>query len=54
MPMPRLRLTLLAGLCLATLQAQNDWPVFGRDPGAARYSPLKQINTKNIGRLRHA
>lgn len=45
---------LLAGFCLATLHAQDDWPVFGRDPGAARFSPLKQINTKNIGRLRPA
>lgn len=49
-----LRATLVAGCCLATLQAQDDWPVFGHDAGAARYSPLKQINTKNVSRLRPA
>ena len=47
-----LRLMFIAGCCLATLQAQDDWPVFGHDAGAARYSPLKQITTKNISRLR--
>ena len=31
--------------------AQNDWPAYGRDPGAQRYSPLKQINTATVGRL---
>jgi quinoprotein glucose dehydrogenase len=46
-----LRLTLLVGCCLAILHGQSDWPVFGHDPGAMRYSPLKQINTKNISRL---
>jgi quinoprotein glucose dehydrogenase len=34
--------------------AQTDWPVFGHDPGAARFSPLKQIHTGNVARLRHA
>lgn len=49
-----LRFTLVAGFGLATLYGQSDWPVFGHDPGAMRYSPLKQINTKNISRLQHA
>ena len=49
-----LRFTLVAVCCLATLYGQSDWPVFGHDPGAMRYSPLKQINTKNISRLQHA
>ena len=31
--------------------AQNDWPAYGRDPGAQRYSPLKQINPGNVGKL---
>ena len=31
--------------------AQNDWPAYGRDPGARRYSPLKQINPGNVGKL---
>jgi quinoprotein glucose dehydrogenase len=32
----------------------NDWPVYGRDPGGTRYSPLTQINTGNISQLRRA
>src|SRR5438067_4654757 len=31
--------------------AQNDWPAYGRDPGAQRYSPLKQINPGNVSQL---
>ncbi len=31
--------------------AQSDWPAFGNDPGAARYSPLRQIQTANVQRL---
>src|SRR5271154_6754535 len=31
--------------------AQNDWPAYGRDPGAQRYSPLTQINPGNAGQL---
>jgi quinate dehydrogenase (quinone) len=49
-----LRFTLLAGCCLATLSAQTDWPAFGHDPGAMRYSPLEQVNADNIGRLQRA
>ena len=40
--------------CVATMQGQTDWPVFGHDPGGMRYSPLKQINTKNVTQLRLA
>src|ERR1700693_2562815 len=36
----------------AVLSAQTDWPVYGHDTGATRYSPLQQINTKNVSRLR--
>lgn len=39
---------------MATAQlalAQNDWPAYGRDPGAQRYSSLKQINTGNVSNL---
>ena len=32
----------------------GDWPVHGRDAGAVRFSPLKQIDTKNVLRLRVA
>jgi quinoprotein glucose dehydrogenase len=40
--------------CALPAAAQNDWPMFGHDPGAARFSPLKQIHTGNIARLQHA
>ena len=36
-----------AGIALA----QNDWPSYGRDPGAQRYSPLTQINSGNVTKL---
>src|SRR5688572_22228992 len=29
----------------------RDWPNHGHDPGAQRYSPLKQINTRNVSNL---
>lgn len=49
------RLLLLWGWCgVAALPGQTDWPVFGHDPGAMRYSPLKQINRKNVARLQRA
>lgn len=32
--------------------AQTDWPSFGNDSGAMRYSPLKQINTENVTQLK--
>ena len=31
--------------------APGDWPRFTRDLGGTRYSPLKQINTRNVSRL---
>ena len=34
--------------------AQTDWPSFGNDPGAMRYSSLGQINTGNVERLQPA
>lgn len=34
--------------------AQTDWPFYGNDPGAMRYSPLRQINTANVDRLKLA
>jgi len=33
------------------LFSQTDWPSYGHDAGATRYSPLKQINTKNVSQL---
>jgi glucose dehydrogenase len=39
-------------LLLATLSfAQTDWPSYGNDPGAMRYSQLRQIATTNVARL---
>ena len=34
--------------------AQTDWPSFGNDLGAMRYSPLKQIHAANVERLKLA
>ncbi len=34
--------------------AQTDWPSFGNDPGAMRYSSLRQIDTRNVERLQSA
>src|SRR5437667_1240618 len=34
--------------------AQTDWPSYGNDPGAMRYSSLQQLNTGNVERLRPA
>ena len=50
---------LLGGVFAIVLFGQKenggtDWPVFGHDPGAKRFSPLKQINVGNIARLQHA
>ena len=42
---------LLAALTTSVVLAQNDWPSYGRDPGAQRYSPLTQINASNVSQL---
>lgn len=34
--------------------AAGDWPAYGRDQAGTRYSPLKQINDKNVGQLKEA
>ena len=34
--------------------AQTDWPSYGNDPGAMRYSSLRQINTGNVEQLKPA
>ena len=48
------RTLLFTLLALSFLRAQSDWPSYGHDPGAARFSPLDQINTSNIARLQRA
>jgi alcohol dehydrogenase (cytochrome c) len=32
--------------------AVGDWPSYNRTPSSQRYSPLNQINTKNVGKLK--
>lgn len=34
--------------------ARNDWAAYGRDEGGQRYSPLTQINTNNVAKLKLA
>lgn len=43
-------------LLAAALEAQppTDWPSFGNDPGAMRYSPLRQIDRSNVAQLKPA
>jgi quinoprotein glucose dehydrogenase len=36
------------------LDLRNDWPAYGRDEGGQRYSPLSQISSKNVTRLKLA
>ncbi len=38
----------------AQRNAGGEWPWFGRDPGAQRYSPLTQITPENVTRLERA
>jgi glucose dehydrogenase len=45
------RVLFACAFALPLLHAQTDWPMFGHDPGAKRFSPLKQIHTGNIARL---
>lgn len=32
----------------------DDWPVYGHDPGGMRYSPLTEINRRNVSQLKVA
>jgi len=43
---------LAAGLALPSLLAQTDWPGYSHDPSGQRYSPLTQINTRNVSKLK--
>src|SRR5580700_2981651 len=42
--------TLTIGLANVCAQS-GDWPMYNRDPAGTRFSPLTQINTKNVGKL---
>jgi len=46
--------TLLLTAALQVSIAQTDWPVYGHDPGGQQYSPLKQIDTRNVAKLQVA
>ena len=45
---------LLAAVLVPGLGAQTDWSAYGHDPGGQRYSPLTQINTQNVSKLKLA
>jgi quinoprotein glucose dehydrogenase len=34
--------------------AAAEWPMYNRDLGGTRFSPLTQINSRNVGRLTRA
>jgi quinoprotein glucose dehydrogenase len=36
------------------INLRTDWPSYGRDKGAQRYAPLRQINSKNVSQLKLA
>src|SRR5438094_10507746 len=35
-------------------RGQTEWPMYGHDLGGVGYSPLKQIDTENVGKLQIA
>ena len=52
--MRMLVLTTLIVVGVLVAEGQTDWPMIGHDPGGTRYSPLKQINSKNVAKLKLA
>jgi len=52
--MRTLLLILLVGIVVPGLHDHGDWPSYGFDQRGQRYSPLVQIETKNVSRLRLA
>jgi quinoprotein glucose dehydrogenase len=50
----RLFATLLTIALLPGAFAQTDWPMYGHDPGGLQYSPLRQIDATNVGKLQIA
>src|SRR6202521_1736348 len=50
----RIAFFLLMATALYSQNSAGDWPMFNRDLTATRYSPLTQINTKNVGKLTRA
>jgi quinoprotein glucose dehydrogenase len=52
MRLPAKTLLLIASSQL--LNGQTDWPIYGHDPGGRQFSPLKQLDTKNVTKLQVA
>ncbi len=48
------RFAVLSAAIAGLSYGQNDWPVFGHDAGAQKYSPLMQITPQNVAGLRLA
>jgi len=46
--------TILLAAVVPGLYAQGDWPAYGYDQSGQRYSPLAQIDTKNVSKLKLA
>jgi glucose dehydrogenase len=53
----RIPVAMVLAACVAAVsqrsasQRDGDWPWYGRDPGAQRYSPLTQITPRNVATL---
>ncbi|MBZ5623181.1 MAG: pyrroloquinoline quinone-dependent dehydrogenase [Acidobacteriia bacterium] len=47
-------IVILVFILTPALGGQTGWPVYGHDPGGTRYSPLKQIDTRNVSKLQLA
>jgi len=47
-------LVVLAWSVTVTGQKSDDWPLYGRDAGAQRFSPLTQITPQNVNTLTRA
>ena len=52
--MRTLLLVLLVGIVVPGIHDHGDWPSYGFDQKGQRYSPLAQIETKNVSRLKLA
>jgi quinoprotein glucose dehydrogenase len=48
------RILLVWAAACAAFAADRDWPAYGGEAAGIRYSPLKQINRANVGRLKVA
>jgi glucose dehydrogenase len=44
-------IVLIASVLPIAAQEAADWPSYGRDAGGTKYSPLDQINAKNVAKL---